>query len=222
MKSNGGISSSDEDSALFVKLFEIYAITNDNYELRNNLRVEVTPAGSAPINQTEQIKYELRPRSRTQYVFEYKEDYIGNCDSEKNPYLVCSPGPKGICVQSWGELNNNLGAYPSIYSPWIIKFDQKIENAPKPAPETKVYLQAKLQLCRKRKDSNIRSSQGRKRSLKKTKKNKHHANRDSNIPACPEGKYFNQESGLFAACSADSTSQHYGYYCEVNPSSNGS
>ncbi|KAJ7321450.1 hypothetical protein OS493_035024 [Desmophyllum pertusum] len=101
LKLNGDISSSDENSALFVKLFEIYAITNDNYEIKNNLRVEVTPAGSAPIYPVSgQIKYELRPRSRTQYVFEYKENYRGNCDSEKNPYLVCSPGPKGICVQS--------------------------------------------------------------------------------------------------------------------------
>ena len=217
LKRNGEVSSSDEDSALFVKLFEIYAITNDNYELRNNLRVEVTPAGSAPIYPVSgQVKYELRPRSRSQYVFEYKENYRGNCDSEKNPYLVCSPGPKGICVKSRGELNNNLGAYPSIYSPWIIKFDQKLENAPKPAPGTKLYLQAKLQLCRKRKDSDIRSSQGRKRSLKNVKKHKHQTYRDSDVPACPVGKYFNQESGLFAACSADSTSQHYGYYCEVN------
>ena len=223
LKHNGEISSSDEDSVLFVKLFEIYAITNDNYELRNNLRVEVTPAGSAPIFPVlGQDKYELRPRSRTQYVFEYKENYRGSCDSEKNPYLVCSPGPKGICVQSRGELNNNLGAYPSIYSPWIIKLDRKVENAPKPAPGTKLYLQAKLQLCRKRKDSNIRSSRGRKRSLKKVKKHKNHAYRDSDVPACPVGKYFNQDTGLFAACSADSTPQRYGYYCEVNSSSNGS
>lgn len=219
LKLNGEISSKDQDSALFVKLFEIYAITNDNYELRNNLRVEVTPTGSAPIYAVPgQVKYELRPRSRTQYVFEYKENYRGNCDSEKNPYLVCSPGPKGICVQSRGELNNNLGAYPSIYSPWIIKLDQKIDNAPKPAPQTKLYLQAKLQLCRKKKDANIRSNRGRKRSFKRTKTHKHHAFRDSDVPACPAGKYFNQESGLFAACSADSTPQHHGYYCEVNPS----
>lgn len=219
LKLNGEISSNDQNSALFVKLFEIYAITNDNYELRNNLRVEVTPSGSAPIYPVPgQVKYELRPRSRTQYVFEYKENYRGNCDSEKNPYLVCSPGPKGICVQSRGELNNNLGAYPSIYSPWIIKIDRKINNAPKPAPQTKLYLQAKLQLCRKRKDANIRSSRGRKRSFIRTTKYKHHAYRDSDVPACPAGKYFNQESGLFAACSADSTPQHYGYYCEVNPS----
>ena len=217
LKRNGQISSRDEDSALFVKLFEVYLITNDNYQLSRNVRVEVTPAGSAPIYPVSgQVKYELRPRSRTQYVFEYKENYRGNCNSEKNPYLVCSPGPKGICVQSRGELNNNLGAYPSIYSPWLIKLDQNIGNAPKPAPETKLYLQAKLQLCRKRKDSNIRSSQGRKRSLKKAKKHKHHAFRDSDVPACPVGKYFNQESGLFAACSVDSTPQHYGYYCEVN------
>ena len=218
LKRYGEVSSNDEDSALFVKLFEIYAITNDSCRLENNIRVEVTPAGSSPIYPVlEQVKYELRPRSRTQYVFEYKEDYVGNCDSEKNPYLVCSPGPKGICVQSRGELNNNLGAYPSIYSPWIIKLDRKIENAPQPAPETKLYLQAKLQLCRKRKDSNIRSSQGRKRSLKKAKKHKHHAYRYSDVPTCPEGKYFNQESRLFVACSADSTPQHYGYYCDVNP-----
>lgn len=219
LKLNGEISSNDQHSALFVKLFEIYVITNDNYELRNNLRVEVTPTGSAPIYAVPgQVKYELQPRSRTQYVFEYKENYRGNCDSEKNPYLVCSPGPKGICVQSRGELHNNLGAYPSIYSPWTIKLDQKIDNAPKPAPQTKLYLQAKLQLCRKTKDANIGSSQGRKRSFKRTKKHKHHAYRDSDVPACPAGKYFNQESGLFAACSADSTPQHYGYYCEVNPS----
>ncbi|XP_068747072.1 uncharacterized protein [Montipora capricornis] len=219
LKLNGEVSSNDQDSALFVKLFEIYAITNDNYELRNNLRVEITPTGSAPIYAAPgQIKYELRPRSRTQYVFEYKENYRGNCDSEKNPYLVCSPGPKGICVQSRGELNNKLGAYPSVYSAWIIKLDQKIDNAPKPAQQTKLYLQAKLQLCRKRKDANIRSSRGRKRSFKSTKKHKHYAYRDSDVPACPAGKYFNQESGLFAACSADSTPQHYGYYCELNPS----
>lgn len=217
LKRNGEISSSDEDSALFVKLFEIYAITNDTYQLRKNLRVEVTPAGSAPIYPVSgQIKYELRPRSRTQYVFEYKENYKGNCDSEKNPYLVCSPGPKGICVQSRGELNNNLGAYPSIYSPWLIKLDQNIGNAPKPAPESTLYLQAKLQLCRKRKDSNIRASQGRKRSLKKAKKRKYQVYRDTEVPVCPAGKYFNQESGLFAACSVDSTPQHYGYYCELN------
>ena len=216
LKRNGEVSSSDKDSALFVKLFEIYAITNDNYKLRSNLRVEVTPAGSAPIYPVSgEVKYELRPRSRTQYVFEYKENYRGNCDSERNPYLVCSPGPKGICVQSRGELNNNLGAYPSIYSPWIIKLDRKIENTPKPAPGTKLYLQAKLQLCRKRKDSNIRSSRRRKRSLVKAKKPKNHAYKDSDIPACPVGKYFNQESGLFAACSADSTPQRYGYYCEL-------
>lgn len=217
LKRNGEISSSDEDSALFVKLFEIYVITNDTYQLRKNLRVEVTPAGSAPIYPVSgQIKYELRPRSRTQYVFEYKENYRGNCDSEKNPYLVCSPGPKGICVQSRGELNNNLGAYPSIYSPWLIKLDQNIGNAPRPAPESTLYLQAKLQLCRKRKDSNIRASQGRKRSLKKAKKRKYQAYRDTEVPVCPAGKYFNQESGLFAACSVDSTPQHYGYYCELN------
>ena len=218
LKLNGDISSCDRDSALFVKLFEIYAITNDSYELRNNLRVEVTPTGSAPIYAVPgQVKYELMPRSRTQYVFEYKENYRGNCDPEKNPYLVCSPEPKGICVKSRGELNNNLGAYPSIYSPWIIKIDPKIDNAPQPADQTKLYLQAKLQLCRKKKDANIVSSQGRKRSFKRTKKHKHHAYRDWDVPACPAGKYFNQESGLFAACSADSTPQHYGYYCEVNP-----
>ena len=74
----------------------------------------------------------------------------------------------------------------------------------------------KLQLCRKRNDSNIRSSQGRKRSLKKAKKPKHHAFRDSDVPSCSLGTYFNDESGLFAACSVDSTPQHYGYYCEVN------
>ena len=218
LKLNGDISSCDRDSALFVKLFEIYAITNDSYELRNNLRVEVTPTGSAPIYAVPgQVKYELMPRSRTRYVFEYKENYRGNCDPEKNPYLVCSPEPKGICVKSRGELNNNLGAYPSIYSPWIIKIDPKIDNAPQPADQTKLYLQAKLQLCRKKKDANIVSSQGRKRSFKRTKKHKHHAYRDWDVPACPAGKYFNQESGLFAACSADSTPQHYGYYCEVNP-----
>ena len=217
LKLNGQVSSRDEGSALFVKLFEVYLITNDTYRLSKNLRVEVTPAGSAPIYSfSGQGKYELRPRSRTQYVFEYKENYRGNCDSEKNPYLVCSPGPKDICIQSRGEVNNNLGAYPSIYSPWLIKLDQNIGNAPKPAPETKLYLQAKLQLCRKRKDSDIRSSHGRKRSLKKAKKHKSHAYGDSDVPGCPVGKYFNQESGLFVACSVDSTPQHYGYYCEVN------
>ena len=223
LKRNGEVSSSDEDSALFVKRFEIYVITNDAYKLKNNLRVEVTPAGSAPIYLvSDQIKYELRPQSRTQYVFEYKENYRGNCRSEINPYRVCSPGPKGICVKSRGELNNNLGAYPSIYSPWNIKLDTKIGNAPKPAPGTKLFLQAKLQLCRKRRDAYIVSSQGRKRSFKETKTHALRAYRDSDIPACPVGKYFNQESGLFAACSADSTPQHYGYYCEVNPSSTGS
>ena len=219
LKLNGDISSCDRDSALFVKLFEIYAITNDSYELRNNLRVEVTPTGSAPIYAVPgQVKYELMPRSRTRYVFEYKENYRGNCDPEKNPYLVCSPGPKGICVKSRGELNNNLGAYPSIYSPWIIKINPKIDNAPQPADQTKLYLQAKLQLCRKKIDANIVSSQERKRSFKRTTKHDHHAYRDSDVKVCPVGKYFDQESGLFAACSADSTPQHYGYYCEVNPS----
>lgn len=217
LKLNGEISPYDQDSALFVKLFEIYAITNDSYELRNNLRVEVTPTGSAPIYAVPgQVKYELMPRSRTQYIFEYRENYKGNCNPEKNPYFVCSPGPKGICVRSRGELKNNLGAYPSIYSPWIIKIDPKIGNAPKPAPQTKLYLQAKLQLCRKKKDANIVSSQGRKRSFKRTKKHNHQAYRDSDVQVCPVGKYFNQESELFAACSADSTPQHYGYYCEVN------
>ena len=43
LKLNGEVSSYDQNSALFVTLFEIYAITNDNYELRNNLRVEVNP-----------------------------------------------------------------------------------------------------------------------------------------------------------------------------------
>ena len=104
LKLNGQISSSDEDSTLFVKLFEVYLITNDNYQLNRNLRVEATPARSAPIYPVSgtAVKYELRPRSRTQYVFEYKENYRGNCDSEKNPYVICSPGPKGICVQSRG------------------------------------------------------------------------------------------------------------------------
>ena len=61
-------------SALFVKLFEIYAITNDSYTLNKNLRVAVIPAWSAPIYPVSgQVKYELRPRSRTKYVFEYKE-----------------------------------------------------------------------------------------------------------------------------------------------------
>ena len=223
LKRNGDVSCSDKYSALSVKRFEIYVITNDTYKLKNNLRVEVTPAGSAPIYPVSgQIKYELRPRSRTQYVFEYRENYRGNCRSEINPYRVCSPGPKGICVKSRGELNNNLGAYPSIYSPWIIKLDQNIGNAPKPAPKTKLFLQAKLQLCRKRKDSYIGSSQGRKRSSKETKTHTHHAYSDSDIESCPEGKYFNQESELFAACSADSAPQNYGYYCEVKPSSTGS
>ena len=217
---NGEISSYDKDSALFVKRFEIYAITNDSYTLNKNLRVEVTPAGSAPIYPVSgQVKYELRPRSRTKYVFEYKEDHIGNCGSETNPYLVCSPGPKDICVQSRGKLSDDLFAYPSIYSPWIIQLDQKIGHAPRPAPETKLFLQAKLQLCRKRKDSSVTSIQGRKRSLKKLKKAKKHSRhvyKDSQISACPVGKYFNQETGLFAAC-VNSKPQRFGYYCEKEP-----
>ena len=217
---NGEISSDDKDSALFVKRFEIYAITNDSYTLNKNLRVEVTPAGSAPIYPVSgQVKYELRPRSRTKYVFEYKEDYIGNCGSETNPYLVCSPGPKDICVQSRGKLGDDLFAYPSIYSPWIIQLDQKIGHAPRPAPETKLFLQAKLQLCRKRKDSSVTSIQGRKRflqKLKKAKKHRHHVYKDSQILACPVGKYFNQETGLFAAC-VNSKPQRFGYYCEKEP-----
>ena len=110
LKLNGQVSSRDEGSALFVKLFEVYLITNDNYRLSKNLRVEVTPAGPAPIYPVSgQVKYELRPRSRTHYVFEYKENHRGNCESEKNPYLVCSPGPKGICVQSRGGTQQQSG-----------------------------------------------------------------------------------------------------------------
>ena len=105
MKINGEISSYDEDGALFVKLFEIYAIIIDSYTLNKNLRVAVIPAWSAPIYPVSgQVKYELRPRSRTKYVFEYKEDCIGNCGSKTNPYLVCFSGPKDICVQSRGSL----------------------------------------------------------------------------------------------------------------------
>ena len=145
MKINEEISSYDEDSALFVKLFEIYAITNDSYTLNKNLRVAVIPAWSAAIYPVSgQVKYELRPRSRTKYVFEYKEGYIGNCGSKTNPYLVCFSGPKDICVQSRGELSDNLCAYPSIYSTWIMQLDQKIGHAPRPAPETKLFLEATI------------------------------------------------------------------------------
>ena len=144
---------------------------------------------------------------------------IGVTVNRRKILTLCAPQDLKVSVfKVGGELNNNLGAYPSIYSPWLIQLDQNIGNAPIPSPETKLYLQAKLQLCRKRKDSNIRSSQGKKRFLEKAKKHnyKQLAHRDSDVPACPAGKYFNQESGLFAACSVDSNPQHYGYYCEVN------
>ena len=219
LKQNGGFSSSDQDSALFVKLFEVYALTNDSFELKDNLRVEVTPAGAAPIYLvSEEVKYELRPRSRTQYIFEYRENLIGKCEEEMNPYHVCSPGPKGICVVSRGQLDDKMEAYPSIYSPWVIKVDNNIGNAPKPAPGTSLFVQARLQLCRKRRDSNVRASRGRKRRLKVLKTRSANARRFRAAQECPVGKYFNQETALFAACTADSTPRRYHYYCEVNPS----
>lgn len=218
LKVHGEMSENDRASALFVKRFEIYAITNDSFKISKNLRVEVTPSGSAPIIPgVGQTKYELVPRSRVKYVFEYKENE--NCQ-EPNPYYVCSPGQKKNCFQSPGELKNSLDAYPSIYSPWTIKLDKKIGNAPDPAPETKVYLQAKLGLCRKSEDSNVSSRRGRKRVLQKMKKRlrKNHVRDDTNGVPCPQGKYFNQDSGLFAACKPGSTPQRHGYYCEVNKS----
>jgi len=219
LKRNGEISASDESSALFVKRFEIYALTNNSYEINRNLRVEVTPAGSSPLYLgSDQTKYEFLPVSRMQYVFEYKENVRGNCEAEPNPYFVCRPGPKGICVQSRGELSNDLGAFPSIYSPWIIKLDKDIGNAPNPAPGTLVYLQAKLQLCRKRKDSNERARSGRKRFLKKLIKRKHRVFKDVDAQSCPDGKYFNQEITQFVACPVDSTPQRHNYYCDVNKS----
>ena len=37
--------------------------------------------------------------------------------------------------------------------------------------------------------------------------------KDSQISACPVEKYFNKETGLFAAC-VNSKPQCFGYYCE--------
>ena len=175
LKINGEISSYDEDSALFVKLFEIYAIINDSYTLNKNLRVAVIPAWSAPIYHVSgQVKHELRPRSRTKYVFEYKEDYIGNCGSKTNPYLVCFSGPKDICVQSRRELSDDLCAYPSIYSTWIMQLDQKIGHAPRPAPETKLFLEATIGFnCSEReKISASRVHSGKKALFEKARKGK--------------------------------------------------
>ena len=168
-----------------------------------------------------QVKYELRPRSRTKYVFEYKEDYIGNCGSKTNPYLVCFSGPKDICVQSRGELSDDLCAYPSISSTWIMQLVQKIGHAPRPAPETKLFLEATIGFnCSEReKIPGHGSIQGKKRSLKKlekAKKHSHYVYKDSQISACPVGKYLNKETGLFAAC-VNSKPQRFGYYCEKEP-----
>ena len=63
------------------------------------------------------------------------------------------------------------------------------------------------------------SIQGRKRSLKKlekAKKHSHYVYKDSQISACPVGKYLNKETGLFAAC-VNSKPQRFGYYCEKEP-----
>lgn len=221
LETNGDLSSNDRTTALFVRSFEVYILTNDTYQIDSNLRVEVTPAGSSPLFLgSDQTRYELLPVSRTQFIFEYKENYRGNCMTERNPYFVCNPGPKGICVQSRGDLscNNEKGAYPSIYSPWTIRLDENISNAPNPAPGTKLYLQAQLSLCRKTRDSNLRPNSGRKRIFKNLLSSKKRKDENGGERSCPTNKYYNQDTKQFVACPDDSAPQRYNYYCEVNKS----
>ena len=133
-------------------MFEIYVIKNSNYKLDRALRVAVSASVARGSNTSDGIKYELRPRSRAKCIFEYKENY-GTWKKEMNPYHVCSPGPKRLCVQSRGASENEIGLYPSICSPCTIQLNRAIGHAPKPENTRKLFLQAMLKLCRKRRDS---------------------------------------------------------------------
>ena len=54
------------------------------------------------------------------------------------------------------------------------------------------------------------------KKLEKAKKQSHYVYKDSQIFACPVGKYLSKETGLFAAC-VNSKPQRFGYYCEKEP-----
>ncbi|XP_028401825.1 uncharacterized protein LOC114524829 [Dendronephthya gigantea] len=220
LKENADISPEDENSGLYVKMFEIYVMKNSSYKLNRTLRVDISASGPARISNTsDELKYELRPRSRAKYIFEYKENY-GTCKGEMNPYHVCTPGPKQLCVQSRGAIENKIGLYPSIYSPWTIQLNRAIGHAPKPEDTRKLFLQAKLKLCRKIIDSDtinidasgdVASGSGWNNKYKKHRRIIRSL-LEPETPSCPPQKYFDQRSGQFENC-ADGTPQHFGYYC---------
>ena len=196
-------SSEARDHVFYVKGFELFLVSLEESARGRQVLTKISAPFGAPLikDDTERRKYVIKPTPT--YMFSYREN-IPPCDrSETNPYQLCRP-LSNICVVRDGSLDNMYDIYPSIFSEWEIEAPDLAASTEIPKFfEDKLFLQAKLILCDKRRPNSRSLVRANKRELRK---------RSS---LCVEGKYFDRTSHSWERCPSGSSLALGGYYCEA-------
>ena len=207
---NRWINARDEQSAIFVKKFEVFVPTVSVTE--RMVRVDASITGLNQLTPPDGKSYVIVPEKR--FIFEYLEGHGAQpcrkeSDALTNPYGANLPKicPLNVDENNCQELLQKTPLFPSVYSQWQVSLSG-YESATVPDPATVLNLKVGMRLCILNRDS----SQGKKTKVKKLKDRAKKKHRDAT--SCPDGQYWEVVSRACTPCPEGSKSALDGYYCE--------
>lgn len=210
---NRWINAQDEQSAIFVKKFEVFVPTVSVTE--RMVRVDASITGLNQHTPPDGKSYVIVPEKN--FIFEYLEGHGAQpcrkeSDALTNPYGADLPKicPLNVDENNCQELLEKTPLFPSVYSQWQVSLSG-YESATVPDPATVLNLKVGIRLC----ILNRGSSQDTEKRGKKVKKFKDRARKKHRDETrCPDGQYRAVGSGACTPCPEGSKSALDGYYCE--------
>jgi len=210
---NRWINARDKESAIVVKKFEVFVPTQSVTE--RMVRVEAQITGWNQHTPPDGKNYVIVPEKN--FVFEYLEG-AESCRKESealtNPYGPNLPKlcPLNVDENNCKELLQKTSLFPSVYSQWRVSLSG-YETATVPDPATVLKLKVGVKLCILN-----RSNTSKKMKVKTLRDKARKRLRGST--SCPDGHYWDGDSGTCALCPEGSKSALDGYYCEKIPTKN--
>lgn len=231
---NKWISEKDIVSAIVVKKFDIFMLTESPYERR--ARVEAKVVGFSRFLRTDTKRYMIVPQKK--FISEYNEGRDAQCMQASrlltNPYGSALPQicPLNVDENNCMELLQKTPLFPSIYSQWKLSISG-YESAQVPNPVNHDFrLKVGVKLCILDQQSDHEGEEFMDRKNRKGRRNRNkngRKNRSRNKPAeveekppeppersCPApGEYWSIEARGCAPC-AEGSSPALHDYCEKN------